>query len=406
MDEKKDIVIIANFCDALNEATNNRFAYMSQILSVKFNVELVTSSFDHAEKRQIPVSRIIKAKEFSYKVTVLHSPNYPANICAQRLFSHYVWGQNVLHYLEHRKRPDLVYCAVPSLTGPNLVSKYCEYNHVPFFIDVQDLWPEAFQMVVNLPIVSDIAFTPFRTLADSIYKRADQIVAVSQTYVDRALKVNEKVKKGHVVFLGTDLSTFDENVKNATPVIKREEGILKIAYCGTLGGSYDLTCVIDALALIKRKGITPPAFIVMGDGPRKNEFEEYARKKKVNALFTGRLPYPVMCATLMQCDINVNPITHGAAQSIINKHADYAASGHPVLNTQENREYRKLVHDYKMGFNCKNGNAEDLARKLIRISNNERLRKEMGQNARACAAEKFDRRNSYKEIIRLIQEQL
>lgn len=32
-------------------------------------------------------------------------------------------------------------------------------------------------------------------------------------------------------------------------------------------------------------------FIVMGDGPLKSEFEDYAREKNVNAEFLGRLEY-------------------------------------------------------------------------------------------------------------------
>lgn len=60
-------------------------------------------------------------------------------------------------------------------------------NNVRFIIDIQDLWPEAFKMVFKLPIVSDIVFAPFNFLANGIYKRADEIIAVSDTYVNRAL---------------------------------------------------------------------------------------------------------------------------------------------------------------------------------------------------------------------------
>ena len=42
-----------------------------------------------------------------------------------------------------------------------------------------------------------------------------------------------------------------------------------------------------------------------------------------------------MVGMLGVCDIAVNSISKGAAQSIINKHGDYAAAGLPVVNTQE-----------------------------------------------------------------------
>ena len=252
-------------------------------------------------------------------------------------------------------------------------------------------------MVVPVPFL----FAPWRRQADRIYAAADEIVAVSRTYVDRALSVNRKCQDGHVVFLGTKLVDFDSNVRSH-PVLDKPEGELWLGYCGTLGSSYDLTCVIDALALLKERGEQTPRFVVMGDGPRKEEFEKYAAAKGVDAWFAGRLPYKEMCGLLCACDIVVNPITHGAAQSIINKHADYAASGLPVLSTQECQEYRDLVDEYRMGFNCANNDAADLADKLAWLMKDEPLRREMGANARRCAEERFDRAHSYQEIVDLL----
>ena len=293
---------------------------------------------------------------------------------------------------KREKKPDVVHCAIPSLTAPNLVAKYCEKNHIRFVIDVQDLWPEAFQMVLNVPVVSNIFFSPFKALANMIYKRADAICAVSDTYCQRAARVNKKIRETTTVYLGTELSTFDRYAAE-NPILEKETDEVWLAYCGTLGNSYDLICVIDALAKLSNPKFR---FIVMGDGPRKEEFEAYAKEKSVNATFVGRLQYNAMCSLLSACDITVNPISHMAAQSIINKHADYAASGKPVVSTQESDEYRKLIEDYHMGFNCKNNDSNDLAEKLRLLVDDQSLRLEMGKNARKCAEERFDRGAAYK----------
>jgi glycosyltransferase involved in cell wall biosynthesis len=382
-----------------SENDNDRFLYIAKMLCKEHNVEIITSDFYHTEKR----FRKEAVSKWPFKITFLHETGYSKNVCLKRFYSHYVWGKSVKKYLAKRKQPDVIYCAIPSLSAPLAAAKYCEKNNVRFVIDVQDLWPEAFQMVINIPIISDIAFLPFKKMADGIYKRADAICAVSQTYVDRALKVNNRCRKGVSVFLGTDLNIFDENAVNNK--VERDDDRLRLAYCGTLGSSYDLTCVIDALDIIKKKGLQLPKFIVMGDGPDKERFEKYSKEKDVDAEFLGRMPYDKMCGMLKSCDMTVNPITHGAAQSIINKHADYVASGLPVLNTQECREYRKLVKEYKMGFNCKNGDAEDLADKLERLIKEPKLRKIMGNNARKCAEELFNRKNSYLRITDLIEKE-
>ena len=390
----KDIVIIANFCRDFSLIDNGRFMYLCKELSKEHNVEIITSDFSHGDKAYKAPLEV----EWPFKITFLHESGYPKNICLQRFYSHWVWGRNVRKYLKSRKKPDVIYCAVPSLTGPLEAAKYCQKNGVRFIVDVQDLWPEAFKMVLNIPIVSDIIFAPFNWLANGIYKRADEVVAVSDTYVNRVLSVNKKCNSGHTVFLGTRLETFDVGA-NGEAMLKKPDGKVWIGYCGSLAASYDIPNLIYAVKRLNNKGINDIKLIVMGDGAYRQEFEDLAVVEGVDAVFTGTLPYNDMCAQLKECDIVVNPIKSGSAASIINKHGDYAASGLPVVNSQDSPEYRKLVEEYNMGLNCNNEDPEDMADKLEQLILNKDMRLEMGKNARRCAEEKFDRKNSYKEIL-------
>ena len=393
-----DIVIISHFCEDFSKMDNDRFLYIAKKLCKKHDVEIITSDFRHTTKRHRNKSKTI----LPFKITFLHEPGYTKNVCLKRFISHRVWGRRVEQYIRTRKKPDVVYCAVPSLTGPNLVAKYCERNNIRFVIDVQDIWPEAFQMVVNVPVVSQIAFAPFKILANGIYKRADAICAVSDTYCRRAVRVNRKVKTTTTVFLGTELASFDRYAAE-NPILEKKNEEIWIAYCGTLGSSYDLICVIDALCIL---GDSRLRLIVMGDGPKKEEFETYAKVKNVQVEFVGRLQYNVMCSLLSSCDITVNPIVHMAAQSIINKHADYAASGKPVVSTQEAKEYKNLIDEYHMGFNWRNNDGYDLAENIKTLIDHKEMRKRMGMNARRCAEEKFDRKVTYKLLENIILKNL
>lgn len=390
-----DIMIISEFCEDFSKHDNDRFLYLANILAKDNDVEFITSSFQHSIKKH----RLKPKMKCSFRLVFVDEPGYKKNVCLKRFYSHLIWGINVVGYVKKRKRkPDVIYCAVPSLSGSNMIAKYCEKEGIRFIIDIQDLWPEAYRMVFNVPIISNIIFAPFRIIADGIYKRADSICAVSNTYCQRAASVNNKCTETTTVFLGTDLRIFDKNVKNAVVYKKKAEEIW-LAYCGTLGSSYDLKCVIDALYEIGNQRIK---LVVMGDGPKRGEFEQYAKEKNINSVFTGRLPYNNMCGLLSSCDIAINPIAHLAAGSIINKHADYAAAGIPVLSTQESDEYRNLVEYYKMGYNCMNGNPRSLSNKINKLVNNKDLRKQMGNNARRCAEEKFDRNKTYYKLVKLI----
>ena len=393
----KDIVILADFCGPLDGTFNSRFLYLADLLSKDNNVEIITSDFNHGNKEYIGY----EIEKHEYKITMLHELAYHKNICLKRFWGHYIWGKNVKKYLQNRQKPDVIYCAIPTLMASYEAAKYCESNNIKFIIDIQDLWPEAFQMAFNPPIISNVIYAPFNILANKIYKRADVVCAVSDTYCKRALSVNKKTKLGVTVFLGTDIRNFDGYVKEN--LVEKKDDELWLGYCGTLGASYDITIAIDALKIIADRGVSVPKFIVLGDGERKNEFEQHAKALGVDCVFTGRLPYEEMCGWLSACDIAVNPIMHNAAQSIINKHADYAASGIPVLNTQECKEYRRLVKEYKMGFNCKNGDAEGLADRIELLIKNKELCMKMGKNARICAEEKFDRQNSYQKLVNVIK---
>ena len=393
-----DILIVSEYCEDFSQSDNDRFFYLAKLLSEDNDVELITSSFRHTTKKH----RKTIYSSIDFSVTFIDEPGYLKNICLKRFFSHYIWGKNLEKYVDARpKKPDIIYCAVPSLTGPYRLAKYCEKHGIRFVIDIQDLWPEAFRMVFDVPIISSVAFMPFKLIAEGIYKRANSIIAVSATYCKRAYFSNQNCDSYTSVYLGTELDQFDSYTSNFKS-FKRKKSEIWIAYCGTLGRSYDISCVIDALKILNDQRLR---FIVIGDGPRMHEFRECAIRKGVKSLFVGRLPYSEMCQLMSACDIAVNPISHKATGSIINKHADYAAAGLPVVSTQECKEYRNLVKAYNMGFNCRNNDPDDLANKIKRLVDDEKLRKMMGTNARRCAEERFDRKKTYDNIIRIIKSE-
>lgn len=396
----KEILIIAHFCGDFDGKGNNRFNYLAELLANNnFDVELLTSDYSHNKK----IKRDRLKERYNYKITFISEPNYSKNVSLKRFYSHYVMAQNLKIYLKSRKKPDVIYCAVPSLDIAKAAARYAKNNNIRFIIDIQDLWPEAFKMVFHVPVISEALFYPMQRQADYIYAAADDIIAVSQTYAERALKVNKKCEEAHSIFLGTELASFDR-LSEYNKFMNKPKNEVWLAYIGTLGHSYDLAYVIDALKILQDKGIKNIKFIVMGDGPLKFKFEEYAKEQGIHAEFIGRLEYGKMAGMLSSCDIAVNPIKSGSAGSIINKVGDYAAAGMPVLNTQECIEYKNLVDEYQIGENCENSNTEDLARKLLKLCIDKPLRKKMGQNSRRLAEERFDRKHTYQKIVNIVSD--
>ena len=392
-----DIVIIAHFITEFVKDGTSRFVYLAEQLGQSHNVEIITSKFDHITKKQ----RTTQEYDLRTKITLLDEPTYKKNVCLQRFVSHKSFGKQVKKYLASRQKPDVIYCAVPSLDCAYYAAQYAQKHNIKFIIDVQDLWPEAFKMVFKLPVVSDLLFYPMMKKADYIYSCADKIVGVSKTYCERAKKVNKKGAECIPVFLGTKLDLFDKYVQENK--IERNDDKFILGYCGTLGHSYDIKCVLDAMIHLRNNGHDNISLWVMGDGPLKNDFEKYASDNQLDVVFYGRVPYPKMCGLLASCDVCVNPITKGAAQSIINKHGDYAASGLPVISTQETSEYRELISDNNCGINCECSNHQEVADAIALLIDYAEDRLIMGKNAKEMAEALFNRNNSYLSIFKLFE---
>lgn len=395
---KKDILMITHFNSFFNETGNSRFLYLVDLMKDKeFNIEVISSSFSHIQKKQRNFENL---ERLEYKLTLIKEPGYKKNVSLKRIFSHRIMAKNLRTYLSMRKIPDIIYCSIPSLEVAKVAAEYAENNNIKFIIDIQDLWPEAFKMVFNIPILKNIIYNPMIKKANYIYSKADEIIAVSNTYKERAMNVNKKFNNSLAVYLGTDLEYFDKisDFKN----IKKNNDFFKIAYVGTLGHSYDIKVIIDAIEILYKNGINNIEFLVIGDGPLKCEFEKYSKNKLSRIKFLGRLEYCDMAKELVRCDIAVNPIKKGSAGSIINKVGDYAAAGLPVINTQECNEYRNLIDKYKIGFNCNNGDFVDISEKILKLYNDHELRNNMGINNRKLSEDMFDRKKNYRKIIEII----
>ena len=137
---------------------------------------------------------------------------------------------------------------------------------------------------------------------------------------------------------------------------------------------------------------------ILGTGPLEEKFKDRSRKQE-NIHFHGNIPYASLPSYLSKCDVGLNVIVPDAAQSITNKHADYAAAGLAVLNTQENEEYQYLLQKYRFGINIKCGCAKSLSTGILELYNNRAVLNEMQHQSRKFAEEYMDRDITYPKLI-------
>ena len=75
-----------------------------------------------------------------------------------------------------------------------------------------------------------------------------------------------------------------------------------------------------------------------------------------------------------------------------------------MINTCSSIEFKNKVEKDNFGINIEAENPEILAEAILYFYNNKNICIQMGKNARKIAEEQFDRPESYKKIINLINK--
>jgi len=349
--KKKKILIVAPFCSLSNEPYFNRFLYISKLLSNEYDITLVTSKFRHFDKKHRDY-----VSESKFNLVLIDEPGYKTNVSFSRIYSHHIFCRNFSKWLTSCNKGDfdLVYSAFPLIQTNIILSKMKIALGFKLIIDVQDIWPEAISSA--FPVLSNVPLNliPFTNKSNKAYSSADALVAVSQTYLDRAM-LGSKEKPSTVVYIGSDFDI----ITNA----KKTEGTnesFKLVYIGTLSHSYDIGTVIYCVNKLKKDGLNIE-FHIFGGGPFEKDLKDISGS---GIFFHGFVSYHNMVSFVKVCDVAVNALSRGAKQSVTNKLSDFLSIGIPIINSQENPEVLSLLSSV-CHENYKAGSVDDLSRVIL-----------------------------------------
>ena len=402
---KKKIAVISMGVKLNGEKGYSRFRYIGDFLSdAGYQVDLITTTFQHWEKAQRDIDTI-KKEDYKFRLKFIYEPGYRKNIDPRRIWSHHIAAKNLTQLLEQDGDYDLIYCEIPPNDVALAAAEYAKKKGIPFVPDVNDLWPEAMRMVLDIPVVSDILFYPLQRDAEKVYSLVSGIIGTSDEYRDRPLKNQKLDVPRKTVYVGNEIAEFDKGVETYGPQIQKPGGEFWVSYAGTIGTSYDIRTMVLAGRELLDRGIDQIKIKILGGGPLKEELENLAKEKEcTNVEFVGYAPYPKMAAYLAKSDILVNSFVKKAPQSIVTKIGDYLAAGKPMINTCMSPEFRQKVETDGFGINILPEDVKILTDAILDLYKDKEGCRIMGEKARKIAKEQFDRPESYKKIIELIEE--
>ena len=397
----KKLLFIWNYHYFPFEKGKSRFSDLLDAFVKKegYQVEVITSSFYHMGKTQRDIADP-KYQSLGYKVTFVKEPGYKKNVSFARIRSMNHFNAGVRRYLQKHNPVDVVYVPVPSIKLAAIAEKWSRLIKAKCVIDVEDLWPESFQMIIKGKAFYHALTWPLKKQADKVYRNADAVITVSQTYMDRVRQARQDSFAHVVAPIGADID-YAHSIIGKNAVIK-PDGEFWISYIGTFGKSYDLKIVIDAVSSLNQAYFSNIHLKLLGSGPEENELKRYAAKQGGNIDFVGLLPYDKMCQYLAASDLGVNPIVGNSVASLINKVADYAACSLPVLNTQLCPEYEKMLSDCNAGLNVENGSSVALQKAILICLKNPQKLAELKKGAQELSLHYLSRAKSQSDILALI----
>lgn len=333
-------LLVSAFSNISPASTSRIFSVFSQIDGEK---TVITTDFNHGKKCYYEIGETNHPNQVN-----LHVPDYKRNISLKRIWSHLMFARQVKRYLNSLdKKPDTIYCTMPTSSSAYVCAKFCKRYGVNFVIDVIDLWPDSL-----LPLVKGKAFLkallyPWTYLTRYAYRHADVIIGESVAYANEANKYNSHAKV-YPIYIGVDMNYINK-VKSEKPLLlQKSSDEIWIAYAGSLGNSYDFESLLKAVKLLRGK--YKYKFLLIGDGEKRSYIESLIKENGLNAEITGYLPHENLLGYLSYCDIAVNIFRKDSKVVYSYKFNDYVAMNCFVLNSLEG-ETAEMVDKYQIGRN-------------------------------------------------------
>ncbi|MCP4260023.1 MAG: glycosyltransferase family 4 protein [Planctomycetes bacterium] len=298
---------------------------------------------------------------------------------------------------------DVIYATSTPLTVgiPAMFIKWL--RKVPFVFEVRDQWPE---IPIKLGIIKNsFLIKTLLWLEKTIYKSCSSIVSLSQGQADGIKEVLTDEKPITVIPNSCDVDVFRPEIDGSGIRQKRGWGDkLVLIHTGAMGKVNGLQFVIEAAD--KLKDHSDIIFVLIGDGNQKSSMESEVKKRGLaNVEILSSVPkrelpeYYAAADTGLVIIGNYPIIEHNSA----NKFFDSLSAGRPVLINYSGWQ-RKILEENEAGFGCDLYNLEKFVEKVLYLNSHRQQVKQMGQNARRVAVEKFNRDRLAKQALEIISE--
>lgn len=237
-------------------------------------------------------------------------------------------------------------------------------------------------------------------VADRVFDSASALIAVSKEVAGYLESYPGASRKIHIVPNGIDAELFSADKAGAA----KSTNEFTVGFVGSLKPWHGLFQLLESFHILSRKH--PDARLrIVGDGPERERIEEeIARRNLGDAVdLTGSVPHEDIPKELARMDVAVAPypdLPYFYFSPL--KIFEYMAAGLPVAASGIG-QIKQIIQPGENGLLCPPGDPEALAYTLIRLKQNPKMRKELGQNARAAVLENHTWDKAVRRILKIAE---
>lgn len=329
-----NIVLVNHYAISPNMAGGTRhFSFAKELVHRGHKVTIVASSFNHKKRQETRKwqgdwfqTEIVEGVRFVWIRTPPYRGNTPARIRNMVSFAFAVWR---LPSEVFGARPDVIWGSSPHLFAALAAQRIARRFHIPFVLEVRDLWPES---LVALGGISRAH--PFIVLLEWIerylYSRANHIITLLPLAAEHMALKGADASKITWIPNGIDLEMIPD-IGN-----KKENSSLVGIYAGTHGLANGLDLLLDAAKILQSSDLKDKAYFrLVGDGPEKARLMNRAQTEGINNVsFEDPVPKNDVYKILAEADfftvvLRDSPLYQWGIS--LNKLFDYMALCRPIV---------------------------------------------------------------------------
>ena len=283
------------------------------------------------------------------------------------------------------RRPDVVVATSPQFFCALAGWMTSVLKWRPFVFELRDLWPASIMAVGAMRKNSAIRL--LEKLELFLYRRADAIVSVTESFRDDLVSRGVPREKIHVVINGVDLDRYEPRPRD--PELAREfglEGKFVAGYMGTHGMAHALPKVLEAAErLLPRDDI---AFFFAGSGAERARVEQIVAERRLsNVRLIPRQPKERMPALWSLCDLSLIPLrdTPVFATVIPSKIFESMGMGVPILMSLPEGEATGIIRETASGICVPPEDSDAMAYAIASIADDPVALRKLADDARASA---------------------